>query len=231
MNVKPHNNSKFASQGASVLSSDVAGFTAPEAGSIIRPKYGVTDLSDALKYHWKGYHLTEKMDGRWHEIRIGGSVVVGELMCDESFYAFDLPIFNGLDIRRAPRAERLAKLSGFGLQRPQEPRLGESADQFMRRVIKSGGEGVVASPLDAPFGLDIFKVKPRKDFDVRVTGKTSGAVEIEFEGQAAGKVPVSGSKLDAICIDDVIQMSAMCRTASGKFREPVFERPRPDKTL
>ena len=199
------------------------------ASTITRPKYGVTDLADALEYGWKGYHLTEKMDGRWHEIRIGGSIVVGELMRDDSFYAFDLPIFDGADIRRAPRVERLAKLAGFGLQRPQEPRLGESPEQFIRRVLKSGGEGVVASPLDAPFGFDIFKVKPRATFDVRVTGKTAGAVEIEFEGQAAGKVPVPGVNLGLIQIGGVIEISAMRRTASGKFREPAFVRTRPDK--
>ena len=67
-------------------------------------------------------------------------------------------------------------------------------------------------------------------FDVRVTGKARRALEICFEGQSAGKVALDGARYDLVQIGDMIEISAMKRTASGKFREPRFVRVRPDKS-
>lgn len=198
---------------------------------IKRPAYGSMSVAAALDHDWSGYHVSEKMDGVWHELAIGNSVVVGELMRDDSFYAFDLPFFAGHDIRRQPKSERMAILDTFKLRRPSIPATGESPAAFLQRVLARGGEGIVAAVLDGPFGYDMCKIKRQATFDCMVAAKGRGNMILTMNGEAAGCCALLGASYDAVRVGDVVEIAAFARLASGKFREPRFLRSRPDKSF
>ena len=108
------------------------------------------------------------------------------------------------------------------------PKSGTGAD-FITSTIEAGGEGVVAKPIAARFGRDWLKIKRVETYDVRITAKLQNAVAIEFENQAAGKCPIYGANHEAARIGGIIEIAAMRRNASGKFREPRFLKFRSDK--
>jgi ATP-dependent DNA ligase len=103
--------------------------------------------------------------------------------------------------------------------------------EFIEAILANGGEGVVAKPFSAPFGMDWFKVKRVETFDVTVTAKLRGAIAIAYEGQDAGKCPLAGRNLEFVRVGDVVEIAAYKRYASGKFREPRFVRFREDKKI
>jgi hypothetical protein len=191
---------------------------------IDRPTYLNLSLQEGLSLAASpDWQYTEKMDGVRHELLIGGSIIHGEMMRDGSFYAFDIPVHNGVDIRKATRRERIAVLDAFNLLRPLQSNDGAT---LLTDVLAAGGEGIVAAHLDAPFNAPLYRCKRVETFDVRVCGILPGAFEIEFENQQAGKVPAHGHSAS---IGDILEIAAFKRTASGKFREPRIIRLRPDK--
>jgi ATP-dependent DNA ligase len=196
-----------------------------------RPLYKETSLADALAFNWRGWNLSEKMDGVWTVSVFGGSLVTGEIMPDGRFYGFDIACIAGEDVRCRSWFERSEALIdcaahyGFPLVKQG------SGTEFIEAILHDGGEGVVAKPFDAPFGRDWFKVKRVETFDVTVTAKLRGAIAIAYEGQNAGKCPLAGRKLELVRIGDVVEIAAYKRYASGKFREPRFIRFRKDKKI
>ena len=200
-----------------------------------RPLYNETSLADALAFDWRGWHLSEKYDGVWRVNRFANCVVTGEAMRDGRFFAFDIPVAFGQDVRRLSWTEREQALTELFSQ--LNPKLNwhrcatGSGAEFIEAVLANGGEGIVAKPFDAKFGEDWFKVKRVQTFDVTVTAKLRGAIAIAYEGQDAGKCPLSGAKWNAAQIGDVIEIEAYRRNASGKFREPRFIRFREDKMI
>ena len=206
------------------------------AFDIERPKYQIISVKTALEFHWNGYHVSEKMDGCWHEMRIGSSVIVGEMMADGTFCAFNLLVFNGKDIRKLPTSERLELLASHfpNLQRPAEPIEGESAADFLNRVLARGGEGIVAVALNCPFGVKTFKVKRNETFDCVVTEKhhQKKSLHLSLNGEDVGWCACRArGELRKISVGSVVEVSCMKRFSSGRFREPVFIRPRPDKSF
>jgi len=200
------------------------------AVTINRPAYGSIPVAAALDHDWTGYHLSEKMDGVWHELAIGKSIVVGELMPDASFYAFDLPIYNGTDLRSELYWARHEILDTFNLRRPATPAPGESPAHFLQRVLARGGEGIVAKLQAGPFGYDICKVKRSETFDCVVLHKTTGSMALALHGEPAGLCPLLGKSFDLVQPGDLVEIEAFCRLPSGKFREPRFKRLRSDKS-
>lgn len=172
-----------------------------------------------------------KMDGRFEMLDWNKSLVAGERMRDGAFYAFDAAVIHGDDCRRSPFRERLAALrhlaAGFpaGMFLVQEGAGGE----FLEAVIADGGEGVVFKNPDGYWGIGQWKCKRVETFDVRVTAIHRQSALISFDGEQAGAVPIYGAALASVAAGSVIEISAMCRTASGKFREPRFIRLRSDK--
>ena len=199
--------------------------------NISRPHYHSTSLADALAFNWRGcdWHLSEKMDGVWTVRDFDGSLVTGETMASGEFYGFDIVTHGGEDVRRRSWFDRSAALidcaarHGFALVKS-----GTGAE-FIEAIIRDGGEGCVAKPFGAPFGLDWFKIKRIETFDVTVTGKVQSAIEIAYEGQPAGKCALFGSNWESVQIGDIVEIAAYRRNASGKFREPRFLRVRTDK--
>jgi hypothetical protein len=178
----------------------------------------------ALDWDWRNYDLTEKMDGVWHELHIGRSVVIGELMKDGAFFAFELPIFDGRDMRYRPRFERMEILDRFRLRRPRSPKC---KSQFIRTVLDAGGEGIVAAPRDGFFGVDIIKIKRFDTYDCRVLEKHAVklSLHLDFEGADAGWCAcLTQAVFDAIQPGDVVGIRAYGRTMNGKFREPRMEK-------
>jgi len=73
---------------------------------IDRPRYFSTDLKDALRHDWRGWHLSQKMDGVFSVRTFGNSTLTGETMPDKSFYAFDIVTAYGANVRRRQWRER-----------------------------------------------------------------------------------------------------------------------------
>lgn len=198
---------------------------------IQRFDYGRLDLADALKFDFRGWHLSQKMDGVWRPREIGRSIVIGEAMRDGRFFAFDCPVAYGEDVRRMAWTERRDAMRQIAREAGVNTAPEGHGAEFLEAVLANGGEGVVAKPFDSPLGFNWFKVKRRETFDVTVTAKLRGAIAIGYEGQDAGKCALAGRNLELVRVGDVVEITAYRRNVhSGKFREARFVRVRPDKT-
>jgi len=195
---------------------------------IQRPFYQSVSLETGLRWNYSAeIQFTEKMDGKRHEHVIGKSIIVGELMRDERFFAFDLPIYNGVDIRLQPRRERLAILDTFKLLRPEASANG---GELLQRVLARGGEGVCAALWDSPFMETILRCKRVETHDAIVMEKSGRqSVRIVSDGVDRGWVPAFGGMADRLNIGDVVEIACQKIHVSGKFREARILRVRTDK--
>jgi bifunctional non-homologous end joining protein LigD len=200
---------------------------------IARPRFESIPLAAGLRWSGGGgWCYQEKLDGQWHELAHGSSVLVGELV-GESFTAFDVPIFQGQDVRHEPLRFRLALLHGLQVPMVASGQGGE----FLEAVLTRGGEGVVAKHLDAPFGVAWVKCKRQETHDCIVTEihefKNSIRLGQWCNGQMIdrGWCPAFGRKAESLAPGDVVEVRCHSIHASGKFREPALLRLRPDKKL
>jgi ATP-dependent DNA ligase len=199
------------------------------APAIHRFSYGVTSLADALRWNWRGWHLSQKMDGIWQQREIADSILIGEAMRGGGFFAFDCPVAYGEDVRRRAWTERREAMRQIAREADVNTAPEGYGVEFLEAVLANGGEGIVAKPFSSLYGFDWFKVKRRESFDVVVTAKLRGAIAIQFLNQDAGKCALAGRNHDLVRIGDVIEIAAVRRNVSGKFREPKFLRIRRDK--
>lgn len=230
MKVKPH--SPFAAISASVHHSDASGFTAAFGGSIIsRPTIRPVSLKQAHKFSGVGFIAQEKMDGVFSFLEWQKCVLAGERMMDGSFYAFDILKIQCDDCRRSRYGDRWQALIDLAPHFTDKIRLVKSGvgGEFLDAVLANGGEGVVFKNVEGYWGVGQWKAKRTETFDVRVVEKLRNAVAIEFEDGNAGRVPIYGRAFEIVSVGDVVEISAYCRTVSGKFREPRFIRIRQDK--
>jgi len=196
--------------------------------TIARPDYESVSLETGLRWNQSNaVQYSEKLDGCRNEIRIGQSVIVGELMQDGRFFAFDLPIFQGNDIRRESRRARLAMLDTFNLLRPESDTNG---GELLRRVLARGGEGICAADWESPFNATVWRCKRIETFDCLVTAKdvSRSTIQLSLDGTDAGWCPAR-SAFWKIQLGDVVEVAAYRRNASGKLRESRFIRLRPDR--
>lgn len=184
---------------------------------ITRPKYESIPLADGLKWRGNGgWEFTEKMDGVWSTLNIGRSIICGEQMRDGRFFAFDLPVFEGQDIRKEKRRDRLDCLKSFRLLRPASGIGGE----FLESVLTRGGEGVVAARLDGNFFDTRYKCKRVETFDLLVTEKITPCIRLStLAGEDRGWCPAAGW-FNVIKPGMIVEIAAYCVTAKGKLREP-----------
>lgn len=195
--------------------------------TVKRPPFANVPLAVGLQWSGGGgFVFQEKLDGRWHVRALGGSVIVGELLPDGRFFAFDCLAVEGQDIRMAKLRERLDCLRRFSF--PQ-PALG-SGGEFLQAVMARGGEGVVAKHLEGSYGATWFKCKRQATFDCLVSAKDSarGTIRLVLDGADAGWCPVRAG-FETIAVGNVVEVAAHSRHASGKLREARFVRLRPDK--
>jgi ATP-dependent DNA ligase len=202
-----------------------------------RPKFQTVPLADGLQWRGGGgWRYEEKLDGRWHELAIGKSIVVGELMRGGEFFAFDLPFLFGQDMRTLPLIERLAALGEHfgGLRRPITGHGGE----FLEAILARGGEGIVAKHLESKFDEPgaWVRCKRSQTEDCVVLEKHPEKMSIRLgQFDAAGQVVERGwcaclfHKFDRVAVGDVVEVTIFGLTPAGKFREPRAPRLRHDK--
>lgn len=209
---------------------DYVGFTsalsAPAGAGVSRPKYSVCDPKTALAFDWRGWHLSEKMDGVWDVRTFSGWTITGEAMPDGRFFAFDI-------IADLPWIEREKLLTELFARIGSEINWHRCATgagaEFIEAVLARGGEGVVAKPFASYFGFDWVKVKKVQTEDCLVTEihTFKRSVRLSQNGVDRGWCSVGSNKISAGC---VIEIAAYGLTENGKFREPRFVRTRPDKS-
>ena len=202
--------------------------------TIRRPSYTSTSLAAALRWHWQGFHMSEKMDGVWAVREFAGCLVTGEAMRDGRFFAFDIPRSFGEDIRQRPWTERSAALDQLFAQ--LNPKLNwhrcttGSGSEFIETILARGGEGVVCKPWQAPFGVAWCKVKRSVTHDCIVTDRNerTGSIRLALAGEDFGWCPCR-AQFDRVAVGDIVEIEAYGRHASGKLREARFKRIRTDK--
>jgi ATP-dependent DNA ligase len=172
--------------------------------------------------------------------------LAGELVRGE-FYAFDLLILDGQDIRQEPLRRRIAALADL-LPTAAVPWLhpveAGPGGEFLRAVLGRGGEGIVAKDLDAPYGRGWIKCKRIETHDCVVMeihpvkqsirlGQLDGGQMTDCGWCAvlggAGLAWEKSRRVDRLKPGQVVEIECLARHPSGKFREPRFLRGRPDK--
>lgn len=205
----------------------------------IRPPFESVPL--AVGRQWRGgagFLYEEKLDGVFHAREYRGSfgscMIVGELVGGKcgSHYAFDIVHYAGQDLRALALRDRLKVLGELqaGELRGEflRPASGQGGE-FLEAVLARGGEGVVAKPLDAPYGALWYKCKRVETRDCVILEKHSGGKSSVRLGEVApppgtgiidrGWMPLRGSKFDQVSCGMVIEVTAYGEHASGLFRE------------
>lgn len=126
------------------------------------------------------------------------------------------------------------KIAGFqGAKNFRLSRTG-SGGEFLEALLSAGGEGVVAKPLDSPFGVGWLKCKRVETFDMLVTDidLARGSLRLAdlSTGDDRGWCPAKASFQD-VKIGDCVEVLAFGLTPKGRLREARFVRVRPDKTV
>ena len=196
-----------------------------------RPSFQSTPLADGLRWPVDGaYRFEEKLDGRWHQRQVGGAVLVGELMRNGAFYAFDILEQDGQDLRALPLRERLIALDALPVLRPAAG----AGGAFLASVLARGGEGVVAKQLDAPWGWTWYKCKRCEVFYCRIIELdpwTGGAVVADREtGERRGRMALR-SKSNQVRVGSVLKVEAYGLTARGLLREARLDKDTPTSWL
>ncbi len=199
------------------------------ATTIQRPPYQSVPLETGLRWNYSAdIQFAEKIDSIWHKLTIGTSIIVGELMRDGRFFAFDLPLFAGADVRNLPRRERLEILDGFKLLRPESS---SNGGELLQRVLARGGEGICAAHWQGSFNDTVSRCKRVETHDCVVTEKhgRKQSVRLAENGVDRGWCPAAGGNADRLNIGDVVEVQCYSITAKEKFREPRLARIRRDK--
>lgn len=208
--------------------------------------------------HWRAggdYMLTQKMDGRFEAREVLGpesrvlGLLAGERMANGEFWAFDILTHSGQDVRGLPMRERWRLLTQDFRHKTQDfsgivpTGLG---GEWVEHILATGGEGVCAKHLDAPYG-EMFVCKRVQVFYCRVIGKddSTGSVELErlelgarslnleselltpnfqLQTSPAGRMPLRGNKFEQVRIGSILKVEAFGLTEKGLLREA-----RPDK--
>lgn len=156
----------------------------------------------------------------------------GELV-GNAFYAFDIPIIDGQDIRQEPlhfRRQALSALLSDGEFVNVRPVSCGQGGEFLEAVLARGGEGVVAKHLSSRYGESEswIKCKRQETHDLIVTEIHPSKMSVKL-GDSGWCPVLSEERLSAIRIGSMIEVSCHSITAGGKLREPRFIRIRTDK--
>jgi hypothetical protein len=152
------------------------------------------------------------------------------------YYVFDLPVFEGRDIRNRPLHERRALLWSLAL--PAWFRLipaGQNIGEFLEAVERDGGEGVVLKSLMQPYGsAEWIKVVPAQREAVVVLEchekERSARVGQFADGKLVSRGMVFlGSLYHEAWPGQVMEVTVNGRHPTGTFRQVRFVRFCPEK--
>jgi len=196
-----------------------------------RPSFVSVSLADGLKWRaGNGWHVEEKMDGRYHIKELPHATVAGELMAGGQFIAFDVLRYDSQDVHALPLWQRLAILDGMNLPRPAVG----SGGEFLAAVLERGGEGVIAKPLDSPFGVGWLKCKRRQVYYCRVIDldqwRGSAILADSVTGEKRGKLPLR-SRFERVKVGSVLKVEAFGLHKSGLLREARVDHDAPGSWL
>ena len=199
--------------------------------ALFKPKLESVPLAAGLRWHggnYSGFMFQEKSDGRHEFADIGGAVVNAERMAGGELVVNDIVSRQGQDMRGESTWNRWAELQSLApfAGNIRLCRVGQGAE-FLEAELAIGGEGVVAKPLDAPFGANWFKCKRSQVFLCAVAklDHMRGSVELAdaATGQARGKLPLRG-KFDRVRVGTVLKVEAFGLTERGMLREARLDR-------
>ena len=196
-----------------------------------KPSFESVPLETGLRWRaCSGWRYEEKLDGVWHVRQFPAGAIVGELMRDGSFYAFDILTCEGQDVRSLPLCERLALLDVMKLPGPGVG----SGGAFLAAVLERGGEGVIAKRLDAPWGVPWLKCKRSQVYYCQVIGLdqwTGSAVLADSDsGEKRGRIALH-SRFEHVRVGSVLKIEAYGLTAKGLLREARLDRDAPGSWL
>jgi len=199
-----------------------------------RPRYISMELATALRANWRGWNITEKLDGVFAVRQFNACTVTGEALPNGRFYAWDIVTAFGEDVRRRQWPERNEALDTLFASLPDKlnwhrPATGHGAE-FIETILANGGEGCVAKPSEGFFAFNFVKIKRTETFDCIVTEKhpEKYSIRLAYEGQDAGWCPCLYGNFARVTLGDCVEIQAYRRNPSGKFREPRFIRVRHD---
>lgn len=200
---------------------------------ITKPKIEAVPLADGLRWRGGGWLYQEKSDGVWCPLGWAGHLLNAERMAGGDHVVNDLVTLAGADVTGWGTGARWAALAELSRSFPAHMRLCRigNGGEFLEAVLAEGGEGVVAKPAEAPFGVGWFKAKRMETFDCMVVEAhpVRQSIRLDFEGGDAGWCAALGARGAQIVPGMVVEVAAYGRHPSGKFREPRLVRLRPDK--
>jgi ATP-dependent DNA ligase len=171
---------------------------------------------------------------------LANCVIDGEID-DHVFWYFDVLLINGRNVIEKPLRERLERLEKLAVHFPawmQPVRSSDQPAQFLKKVLGSGGEGIVRKKLDETYGFAWSKVKLKESHDVVILAVDAGQRSMRV-GQWKGRElvdlgTVTGlSDLDAATAaahtGEVAEIICHSRDARGRFYKPSLFRWRADK--
>ena len=184
-----------------------------------KPSFESVPLETGLRWRpGAGWRFEEKLDGCFHVRQFPAGTVVGELMHDGAFYAFDVLNHNGQDVRSLPLSERLKVLGGLNVPRVASG----SGGAFLGAVLARGGEGVVRKRLDAPYGVAWEKCRRSQVYYCRVTDldpwRGSVMLADRDSGEKRGKMALH-SKFEQVRVGSILKVETFGLTAKGLLRE------------
>jgi bifunctional non-homologous end joining protein LigD len=169
------------------------------------------------------------------------------------YYVFDLPFYNGKDLRNRPLKERRTYLFNHIINHPENLKWGtllsvpfvpfvvNTKREFYDDYVAKGGEGVVLKDLVLAYGLGWYRVKARKDVSVIITGINQDRASVELGVYDNGVIVKVGNcstnthtlRAETLThpnayLNQVLDISCL-RMVENSLRSPTWIRLRPDK--
>ena len=176
-----------------------------------------------------------------------------KLTGEVKYKVFDILFLNGQDVRHLPLEKRIQLLNVLMEHVfPKNPlvsqvnRVFEGTHDYFNQIIESGGEGIVLKNLKSTYGAGWYKGKRNSTLDVFVCGFEPG-YDCQYGAFKIGVLkdnkPIEVGKCGIVdpyvrnhvnlnhmaYVGKVIEIKCMkFDISSGKVREPIFVRMRPD---
>ena len=208
--------------------------------ALYKPRIESVPLAAGLRWragNSSGFLYQEKSDGRHEFADIAGAVVNAERMASGDLVVNDLVSIDGQDLRREPMRIRWAELvrwSAFFARGTRLCRTGPGGE-FLEYLLRDGGEGVVAKPLAAPFGVNWHKCKRCQAFQVVIIAldhaRGSVALADPRTMQPRGRLSLRGGKFERVRLGSVLKVEVYGLAARGLFREARLDHDGPGSWL